>query len=357
MAHQISRESFFDTTGKPPWHNLSIFAKLGFAKEERDYQAQEVYKLFGQPQYSLSDLYFRDLDGNEQALDDKMIIRHPLPDDPQFKVMGRVSQNYELIGGGMAAGIWDDKVQMPVETMMLLKNDGVLAITAKLPSYNVKGEEVVNYLIFTNGMDGRTASRADISATRVVCANTLAMAHSASIHHSAGSIDRLSLWMADIAANARFQWEVMKDAYNILAETPADKEQVRELTKIIFRDPAKPDPNFLYKNGYLAARENWEKAMERTQDIRVDVMKNFAGKAIGFDDESCKTRGSAWHALNSFTEVLTHSRTSDFNARAESLLIGPRNELIKRTTAHIIAWNPAALAVVNRKQELELALS
>lgn len=355
MAHEITRKNFFDTTGKPAWHNLSIFEKLGVTREDRDYQAQEVYKLFGQPQYSLSDLYFRDEQGNEHALNDQMIIRHPVSDDPIYKPLGRVSDNYQLIGGGLAAELWDKYVGLPVETMMLLQNDGILAITAKLPEFDVKGEGIINYLVFTNGMNGRSASRADVDSTRVVCTNTLGRVHSNSCHHTFGAVDRLVSWMSDIADTAKFQMEVMRDAYNVLAETPADKEQVRELTKVIFRDPTKPDPNFLYKNGYLAARENWEKAMERTQAIRVDVMQNFNQvKAIGFDDPSCKTQGTQWHALNSFTEVLTHSRTSDFNARAESLLLGSRNELIRRTLAHIVSWNPEALAVVNRKRELQL---
>lgn len=355
MAHEIARKNFFDTTGKPAWHNLSIFEKLGVTREEREYSAEEVYGLFGQPQYSLSDLFFRDPEGNEHALNDKMIFRHPVSDDPVYKPLGRASENYELIGGGLAANIWDKQVQMPVETMMMLKNDGVLVITAKMPSYDIKGEEIINYLVFSNGMDGRTASRADVSATRVVCANTLAIAQRYSVHHTAGSIDRLTTFMMDISESARFQMDVMRDAYSILAETPADKEQVRELTKIIFVDPKKPDPNFGYKLGYEDALNRYEKALERTAETRLMVMDNFnQAKAIGFDSDECKTRGTLWHMLNSFTEVLTHSRTSDFNARAESLLLGTRNELIKRTTSHIVSWSPEALAVVNRKREAAL---
>lgn len=351
MAHEISRKNFFDTTGKPAWHNLSIFEKLGVERQDREYSAEEVYALFGQPQYSVTDLYYK-VNGEEVGVNDKMIIRHPVSDDPVFKVIGRASENYELIGGGMAAEIWDKQVQMPVETMMMLQHDGILAITAKLPSYDVKGEEVINYLVFSNGMNGRTASRADVSATRVVCANTLAIAQRYSVHHTAGSIERLTDFMKDIAGAARFQMEVMHDAYNILAETPAEKEAVRSLTKIIFPDPKRPDPNFGYKLGFEDAQERWERAMERTQETRFLVMENFAGKAIGFDSPDCKTQGTAWHALNAFTEVLTHSRTSDFNARAESLLIGTRNELIKKATSHVISWIPAAQEVVARKREL-----
>lgn len=350
MAHEILKQNFFDTTGKPAWHGLSIFNQLGIEKEERDYRAKEVYELFGQPQYELSPTYFR-VNGVEHSNNDMMIV---MIDNGQPVVLGRASEHYELIAGNQAAQIWDDKVGLPVETMMMLKNGGVLAITAKLPSYDVKGEEIINYLVFSNGMDGKTAARADVSATRVVCANTLAIAQRYSTHHTSGASDRLTEFMVGMADAARFQMDVMRDAYNILAETPADKDEVRNLTKIIFVDPKKPDPNFGYKNGYLAARENWEKAMERTQAIRVDVMKNFGGKAIGFDSDECKTRGTAWHALNSFTEVITHGRTSDFNARAESLLLGSRNELIKRTTSHIVSWSPEAIAVVNRKRELQL---
>lgn len=350
MAHEIERQNFFDTTGQPAWHKLSVFAKLGIEKENREYNAQEVYALFGKPTYELAPMFYR-MGGTEVAIDDCMIIRGPVADDPQHKAIGRVSEHYELVGGGIAADLWDDHVQLPVETMMMLRNDGVLAITAKLPAYDVKGDGIINYLVFTNGMDGKTSSRADVSGTRVVCENTLAMAHRYTVHHSTGSIDRLTAWMADIAETARFQVDVMRDVYNALAETKVKKQQVTALTKVIFRDFPKPDANFAYAMGYEAAVKWADGEQRRIEQMRSAVMDNWNGAATGFGADDCTTRGTAWHALNSLTEILTHSRTNKPLARAESLLIGQRSELIKRGTDIVIGWSPAAQEIFNRKRE------
>jgi len=349
MPHEITRKNFFDASGKPAWHNLSVFEKLGVEREERDYTAEEVYGLFGRPQYSLSPLYYRDKDGVEVRLDDQAIIRHPVEDDPHYRTIGRASDRYELIGGTVAADLWDTHVGLPVETMMLLRNDGVLCITATLPKYDVKGEDIANYLIFTNGMDGKTASRADVSGVRVVCANTLRMAQSRTVHHTTGSIDRLTNWMSDIASRALFQMDVMKETYTILAETPFNEEQIRWIAGTVYRDPKEPDKNFAYKHGYENQVIWYERTKELAEERRTDLVKLFSNNtAIGFGEDQSETQGTAWHALNCVTQVLTHGRTSNFRARSESLLIGERAGMIEKVTDMILAVVPEAKASANR---------
>lgn len=334
MAHEITRSNFFDTTSKPAWHRLSIFEKLGVIKENRDYTAKEVYALFGNPEHSLAPLSVQMPDGSLQGLDQFMILRHPLADDPQYRQLGIVSKNYELTDGGFASGLWDEHIGLPVETMMLLKDDGVLVITAKLPDYDIKGEGIVNYLVFQNGMNGRISVRSDVSATRVVCANTLAMAQSYSVNHSEGAIDRITAWMADVVAKAHFQNDVMREVYGIMAKTKTKPETVREVANIVYVMPSKPSPTFGYKDGYDKALENYQAAVEKVQEKRLMIVDKFRNNSgIGFDSPECKTRGTMWEAMNIFSEDFTHSRTSDLNARSASLLMGQRLGGIQKSTA------------------------
>lgn len=350
MAHEISRKNFFDSTGKPAWHNLSIFEKLGVVKENRDYTAKEVYKLFGNPEHSLAPLSIQMPDGSLKGLDQFMILRHPLADDPQFRELGIVSKGYELTDGGFASGLWDEHIQLPVETMMLLKDDGVLVITAKLPSYSVRGEEIVNYLVFQNGMNGRISVRSDVSATRVVCANTLAIAQSYSVNHTEGSIDRITAWMSEVVAKAHFQTDVMKEVYGLMARTNTKAETVKQVANMVYVVPKTPSPTFGYKHGYEQALESYKSQVERIHEKRLEIVSKFKdGSGIGFDDEACKTRGTLWHAMNLFAEDLTHSRTSNFQARAASLLMGQRLGGIQKSTALLMKSSDKVMVAYESK--------
>lgn len=350
MAHEISRQNFFDnqSTNKPAWHRLSVFEKLGIIREERDYNAKEVYALFGNPQHTLAPIQVVMPDGNIASTEQFMILRHPLNDDPEFRHLGIVSKGYELTDGGFAAGLWDEHIGLPVETMMLLKNDGVLVVTSKMPDYDIKGEGVQNYLIFQNGMNGRISVRADVSATRVVCANTLALAQSYTVNHTVGSIDRIVAWMKDLVERTLFQQEVMKDVYNVLADKPLDSKTVKKIAEAVYLLPKAPNPDFGYANGYAAAVDSWKSQIERVEKFRSDIVTKFDdGGAIGFDDAECQTRGTAWHAMNIFSEFETHRKTSNLDSRAAHLLAGGfRHQMIERATSQIIASIPEAKATM-----------
>ena len=359
MAHEISRESFFDASGKPAWHTLDVMNKLGLIREDRDYFAPEVFGYLGKPDYSMSPMFALDPDGNQIEIGDYTIFRHPVDDDPQYRAIGKASEHYELVAAKHAVDLWQQHIELPVATMMMLRNDGVMVITAELPQYDVKGEQVNSYLVFTNGMDGRTATRSDVSDVRVVCANTLRRAQRSSqqnfvVHHTSGSIERLTGWMATVVERATFQRDVNREVYDILAETPFDSEQVRWIAGTVYRDPAKPRKDFAYKEGYAHALDVYEKGMERVEMKRDNLLKLFTqNTAIGFQDNPLS--GTAWHALNSVTQDLTHGVTSSFNARAESLVIGDRASTIEAVTDTIIQIagreNPELLKVVNQEFE------
>lgn len=350
MAHEISRKNFFDSTGLPAWHKLSIFEKLGMVKENRDYTAKDVYALFGNPEHSLAPLSVTMPDGSVQGLDQFMILRHPLADDPQFRHLGIVSKNYELTDGGFASGLWDEHIQLPVETMMLLKDDGVLVITSKLPAYDVRGEEISNYLVFQNGMNGRISVRSDVSATRVVCANTLAIAQSYSVNHTEGSIDRITAWMADVVAKAHFQSDVMREVYGVMAKTKASAGVVKEVAAQVYVVPKAPSQSFGYKHGYEQALEGYKSQVERIHELRASFVTQFQdGAGIGFDDEACKTRGTLWHAMNLFSERESHSRTSNWQARAASLIMGQRLGNIQKSTALLMKSSDKVMTVYQEK--------
>lgn len=357
MAHEISDEKFFDTTGLPAWHRLSVFEKLGIEKENRPYTAKEVYKLFGFPKYELRSLYYYANDGKLKTLEnDKLIFVQPEIDNDEEKIIGRVSDNYQLIAGDIAATLFDEHIQLPVETGMILKDYGIIVFTAKLPDYEVQGDRITNYLIFANGMNGKIATRADVSSTRVVCANTLAAAQSASIRHFDGAMDILIGWMKDMVRGAIHQTEVMNDVYNILAETSVNREQVQTLAETVYPVPTPPQKDRLYKNGYQKRYESWEKWRETLLKRQQMIIENFQGAAIGFDDHSTAKQGTAWHALNSATEIITHSRTNNFDKRAESLLVGTAKATIEKATALVTSWSPDAMNAMNRQLVLEPAV-
>jgi len=352
VAHEISNKNFFDASGKPAWHRLSIFEKLGIEREDRPYTAKEVYALFGRPEYETRPVFYQNSAGELVPLhDDELIVRLPIEDDPQERIIGRVSDHYELVSGHIAARDWDEHVRLPVATSMLLRDYGVLVITSELPSYDVKGEEITNYIIYSHGMNGRNASRVDIDSTRVVCANTLRAAQSRSTRNIAGAYENLIAWMENIADEAIYKNEMMRDVYNILAETPVTDEDARAIADVAFPDPIKPRKDYQYANGYDLALENWQSKMERAADRRLQIVQGFTqASAIGFDDDDCKTRGTAWHALNSATQILTHYGPNSDPA-ATSLLIGNRDQRIKMVTNMAIRMSDDAMNTMQDRLE------
>lgn len=84
-----------------------------------------------------------------------------------------------------------------VETAGQFDNGKIVWIEAKLPQRVMVGEKMMPYLVFTNRHDGKGSVRVFLTATRVVCSNTLNYAikgardRTFSVKHTSSSVYRL----------------------------------------------------------------------------------------------------------------------------------------------------------------------
>lgn len=92
--------------------------------------------------------------------------------------LGVVKNRYKIVQNSEAFDFVDDiignnEVECHYETAGSLFNGKKIFLLVKLPNKNLLGDEVENYIFFTNSHDGTSAFMAGITNVRVVCNNTL----------------------------------------------------------------------------------------------------------------------------------------------------------------------------------------
>lgn len=97
------------------------------------------------------------------------------------EAMGIVKSRYKIVQNREAFDFVDgivgsDEIECRYETAGSLFNGRKIFLLVKLPNTNLLGDDIENYLFFTNSHDGSSALTAGISNVRVVCNNTLQMA-------------------------------------------------------------------------------------------------------------------------------------------------------------------------------------
>jgi phage/plasmid-like protein (TIGR03299 family) len=165
MAHLV--ENMFSVK-EVPWHGLGNIIQDAPTTEE-------VLKLAGL-NWSVSK---QQLELNGKKVDQFAIVR-----DSDSSVLGFCGKRYEPIQNQSILNFFEPFAKsglVDFETAGSLKDGQKVWIMARLKSAEmdiVKGDAVRKYLMFSSGHDGFTASAVGFTPVRIVCANTLAMAHS-----------------------------------------------------------------------------------------------------------------------------------------------------------------------------------
>lgn len=184
-------------------------------------------------------------------------------------------------------------------------------VLAKLNLDNVevvKGDEIAKFLLLSNSHDGTTAIRVGFSPIRVVCANTLGMAHtdksSASKllrvkHHK--SIEKTMEKIRDVINLANQEFEATAEQYRYLASKPVSVADLERFVKTLLGCEEKEE---------ISSRtENMIKA------IRTKV-ENGRGQHIP------GVEGTWWAAYNGYTEWLSYVSGHNSDTRMKSLWFG-----------------------------------
>lgn len=307
MAHEV--EMMFSVR-ETPWHGLGRIVREAPTSEEAIKLAGLDWRVVEQP------IYWQNGIANEIETH-KAVLR-----SDNHKLLGVVGKGYMPLQNSEAFRFFDDFVRTgdcTFETAGCLREGKRVWVLARLNRDPIdvtgKGDIVQKFLLLSNGHDGGMSVRVGFSPIRVVCANTLAMAHGSQdsqlirIVHSTNVKYRLDQIKEIVnAANARF--EATADQYRFLAKADVNQEDLRKFVKIVFR---------------ISDIET-KRRMNASDKIMSDITRLFEN---GRGQTMQGTRGTYWALYNSVTEYLSYEKKGTDEARLHNLWFGRGQEISK----------------------------
>lgn len=331
MAHELAVNELtgqhkFWSYRVPAWHRLGTIS-------QNPATAVEAFDGVGAYDMALVGLQ---LVGGKKIADRAIVRKAPGQDD---KVMGIVGPEYELMGPRSFVEAWDKAIPQPIETLGVLKDGAVLFISTKMPDFDVKGDEMQNYMLAYNGMSGKDAIRFDVTPVRAVCANTVRAAHDVAsetlmLQHRKDALAEFESSLADAFNRCAARVGAVKEACELLASTRLDTAQVTEALARAYPSPRKMS-DFGPKLIVERRKKYYDIAVTFAEGSRDSVRALFEGAATGADTEAFK--GTAWGLYNSVIEYEDYrSHRANMEASAESALIGARGQVKERAFSHLI---------------------
>lgn len=283
--------------GATPWHQLGKKVERALTVKEAIDEAGLNWPVRKIP---LVTVPYQIPDGSTfggQVVDHFAIIR-----DSDGSVLGVVGPRWEPLQNVDAFEWFNPFVKEGLctfETAGSLCEGRKVWILAKLnrpDSEIIPGDQVAKYLLLSNSHDGSQAIRVGYTPVRVVCANTLAMAHrdQASqllrVYHTKST--KITLELIQKAVNvANEEFEATADVYRKLAASDACQDDVRKYVHQVF-----------YPKETLEQLSDRQK--NNLSDLQDKIIANFEN-GIGAD----MSRGTWWGCYNALTEYFTHDKS------------------------------------------------
>lgn len=213
------------------------------------------------------------------------------------QVLGIVGNNYEVVQNIEGFEFIDDCLGDGIEFVKAgTYNRGErVFITAKAPSVNICGDEVIPHILFTNSHDGSGTVQAIFTPMRLVCANGLmlpAEGHESGIvkikiPHTKNVKDRLMVAKEVILKNNIYIEALKKEAEELLA-TPFTESQFKALSEELAGIKGVEDEKVT--RGQIALVEDLQTAYQE-EDIQ-------------------KFENTAWKAINAVADAESHKVNS-----------------------------------------------
>lgn len=297
MAHEVESMAYF---GGLPWH------RLGTALEEADlYEWSSASRKAGLDwEVELVPLVTADTQAK--------VAHRAVRRTSDARVLGVVGPRYAPLQNRDAFGWFQpflDAREAALHTAGALRQGSRVWVLAKLnrdPLVIAEGDTVEKYLLLSHGHDGSLAVRAGFTPIRVVCANTLAMAHSADasklirLKHTKDLLENLAN-VREIMDLANAEFEATAEQYRRLARKSINQADLRRYVKKVFKVEDDRDTG------------------TRMANIMAEVM---ALAEAGRGNSLPSIRGTYWSAYNGVSEWLTYSRGRSDDNRLNSLWFG-----------------------------------
>jgi phage/plasmid-like protein (TIGR03299 family) len=310
VSHQIYDEKFLSYR-QPAWHNLGqvITEEIGAVEAGRRIVVPTITT---EPVITASGL----------ATDYKAILGDLKEGKHVYSV---VTKNYHEITHAQFLETWDKCVKQHVETIGLLQTGAGLFLSAKLPSFDVKGDEIAAYILAENWLTGARSNKVRKTPVRVVCWNTLNLSDSQSLieyimHHTRPAVEQLEAHLKELLERSTGEYLALKEVYEILASTKVDDTKAKELFTGIY--PTKAFPKGLTERAAddkdaLDELASWERANKAQEVNQEKCFALFSGDGVGSTTEAAK--GTTWGAYNAVAEYEQYLKKY---RKAESIMFG-----------------------------------
>lgn len=239
-------------------------------------------------------------------------------------ILGVVGKNYTPLQNKNAFTFFDEFInsgQASFETAGSLKDGKKIWALAKINKdpLVIAGDDIVDkYILLSNSHDGTTAVRAGFTPIRVVCANTMAMAHQKGtsqlirIKHGKNVADNLER-VAEIMNVANQQFEATAEQYRFLASRNINSADLETFIKLVFTGPK-----------YVELESQGLTVNKRIIENVIPLFEKGRG------NDMTEIKGTAWAAYNAVNEYLQYERGSDDDSRLNSMWFGDGANLNQR---------------------------
>ena len=257
------------------------------------------------------------------------------------KILGCVGPTYEPLQNADAFGFFApflDAGEAQLETAGSLRGGTRVWVLASLnlsPSVIRPGDEVKKFALLSHSHDGTMAVRVGFTPIRVVCANTLALAHNDSksslirIQHRKGVKDALEA-VRNVMNAADASFEATAEQYRALANRGISEDDLRRYVNMIFapaRVAAAADKRS--RSMVLASRVHEGVLLDEDEALssRVfDKVRELFEMGRGHD----LAGKNLWGAYNAVTEYIGYDRGTDDAKRLDQTWFGAGAELNRR---------------------------
>lgn len=225
------------------------------------------------------------------------------------KYLGMVTDRYKIVQNKDAFAFTDGLIgkDCRYETAGSLKNGRTVWMLAQMPKMKVCGDDVANYLCFTNSHDGTGAVRVVLTPTRVVCNNTLNLALNSakrawSTRHCGNIEQKMEEAKKTLELAFNYQEALQKEAEEMANITINEEETMKLLAQLF---PIKDDDTDRVKKNMENAKSDFLVCYNMP-----DIAKFYGTKwglvnaAADFVDHRTPARQTKNYAENNFSRIL-----------------------------------------------------
>jgi phage/plasmid-like protein (TIGR03299 family) len=228
------------------------------------------------------------------------------------RILGVVGPRFTLLQNKDAFGWFQpflDGREAQLHTAGSLRSGSRIWVLAKLnltPLVVAPGDEVEKYLLLSHGHDGTLAVRCGFTPVRVVCANTLAMAHGSDasklirVRHTGSVLENLAN-IREVMDLANQQFEATADQYRRLARKSINQDDLRKYV------------------GRVLKVQDGQEPSTRTKNIMAEIIGLCES---GRGNTLPSIRNTYWSSYNGVTEWLGYNRGRNQENRLNSLWYG-----------------------------------